>query len=60
MTDIHLLTAIAQQYARMSAADRIKKIKKLTAKSAANRDFIRKYYPDFYGEAFPTARTVRS
>ena len=60
MSEIHLLTAMAQKYAKMTASERIKKIKKLVAKSKANRDFIRKYYPDFYDEAFPTARAARA
>jgi len=59
VSEIHLLTGIAQKYAKMTASERIKKIKKLAAKSRANRDFIRKYYPDFYEEAFPTARAAR-
>jgi len=58
LSEIHLLTAIAQKYAKMTASERIKKIKKLVAKSKANRDFIRKYYPDFYAEAFPSARAA--
>ena len=58
LAEIHLLTAIAQKYARLSVSDRIRKIKKLVAKSAANRDFLRKFYPDFYEEAFPTARAA--
>jgi hypothetical protein len=59
VSEIHLLTAIAKKYAKMTASERIKKIKKLVAKSKANRDFIRKYYPDFYEEAFPTAHAAR-
>ena len=58
MSQIHLLTAIAQKYAKMTTSERIKKVRKLVAKSKANRDFIRKYYPDFYEEAFPTARAA--
>jgi len=34
----------------MTASERIKKIKKLVARSKANRDFIRKCYPGFYAE----------
>lgn len=58
MSDIHLLTAIAKKYARMSPSERIKKVRKLVAQSDANDRFIRKYYPEFYEEAFPTARAA--
>ena len=58
MSEIHLLMAIGQKYATMAAGERIERIKKLVAKSEANRDFIRKYYPEFYQEAFPSARAA--
>jgi len=54
LAEIHLLTAIMKKYAKMGVPERIKKIKKLVAKSEANEEFIRKYFPDFYEEAFPS------
>lgn len=53
MSEIHLLAAIAQKYAKMRASERIKKIRKVVAKSKANRDFIRNFYPLYHEEAFP-------
>jgi len=50
----HLIKAIAKKYAKMSTDERIKKIRKLVAKSVANRDFIRKFFPEFYQEAILT------
>lgn len=54
MSDIHLITAIAKKYGKMTVGERIKKIKKLVAKSATNDAFVRKYFPEFYSEAFPS------
>jgi hypothetical protein len=55
LTEIHLLTAIAKTYTKMGKGERIRKIKKLVAKSEANEVFIRKYFPEYYEEAFPTS-----
>ena len=60
MSDIHLITAIAKKYATMSVAERVKKIRKLITGSEVNEKFIRKYYPEFYQEAFPTTTTSSS
>ena len=58
MAEIHLLTAIAKKYAKLGVSERIKKIRKLVEKSEANEEFIRKYFPDLYEEAFPTSHAA--
>ncbi|HEY0704195.1 MAG TPA: hypothetical protein VGD60_15600 [Candidatus Acidoferrales bacterium] len=59
MSDVHLLTAIAKSYVKLGAGERIRKIKKLASESEENDKFIRKYFPEFYEEAFPTSGAAR-
>ena len=58
MADIHLITAIAKRYAKLAFNERVKKVRKLVARSRSNEVFIRKYFPDLYEEAFPTSSSI--
>jgi len=50
MAEKHLIEAIGKKYAVMSRSKRIKTIRSLGEEGSG---FIRKFFPDFYSEAFP-------
>jgi hypothetical protein len=50
MAEKHLIEAIGKKYSAMSRNKRIKTIRSLTDEGSG---FIRKFFPDFYSEAFP-------
>lgn len=54
MTETHLVAALRKGYAALAPADRKQKIRELVAESEDNRKFIRKFFPNFYAEAFPS------
>jgi|HubBroStandDraft_3_1064219.scaffolds.fasta_scaffold389751_2 hypothetical protein len=53
MSEKTLITALRKDYAKLDPADRKQKIRELIRESAANRDFIKNYFPEFYVEVFP-------
>jgi hypothetical protein len=50
MAEKHLIKAIGEKYAKMSRQQRVKTIRSL---STTGLNFIRKFFPVFYAEAFP-------
>lgn len=50
MAEKHLIDAIGKKYAAMSRTKRIKTIRSLSDEGSG---FIRKFFPEFYLEAFP-------
>jgi hypothetical protein len=50
MAENHLIEAIGKKYSAMSRNKRIKTIRSLTDEGSG---FIRKFFPDFFSEAFP-------
>ena len=52
MAQKDLVTAIGKKYSKMSRTQRIKTIRGL---SEDVLKFIRRFFPDFYAEAFPAA-----
>jgi hypothetical protein len=53
VSEEHLIQAIAGTYAKMPQVERIKKVRELVRKSASNKDFLKKFFPDMYREAYP-------
>lgn len=53
MSEEHLIRVIALTYAAMPPVERIKKVRELVRKSAANKDFIKKFFPAMFKEAYP-------
>jgi hypothetical protein len=50
LAEKHLVEAIGKKYGKMSRARRIKTIRGLSEDGV---DFIRRFFPEFYAEAFP-------
>jgi hypothetical protein len=50
MAEKHLIAAIGKKYASMSRSKRIKTIRSLSDEGSG---FVRKFFPEFYSEAFP-------
>jgi hypothetical protein len=53
MGDEHLVEVMKKRYATMVPEKRMVEIRKLARQSAGQRDFLKKYFPDFYREAYP-------
>jgi hypothetical protein len=53
MSEKTLISALRKDYAKLDPVDRKQKIRELIRESAANRDFIKNYFPEFYAEVFP-------
>ena len=49
MAEKHLVEAIGKKYAKMSRVRRIRTIRSLSAEGV---EFIRRFFPEFYAEAF--------
>jgi hypothetical protein len=47
---------LREAYAALAPADRKRKIRELVAESAENEKFIRAQFPEFFVEAFRSAR----
>jgi hypothetical protein len=56
MAEKHLIAAVTRRFEGMNRTERIAKIKKLAATSAADKKFVREAFPDLYREAFPSRR----
>ena len=52
MTEADLIEEIARRYKEMPRKKRVATIRKSAAKSAADKRFFRRYFPDLYQEAF--------
>jgi len=55
LSEKHLIAAIVERFRELSAGERRRKIRRLAEESVSNDRFIRKYFPEFYAEAYPTA-----
>lgn len=53
MGEEHLIEVIKKRYATMPVEKRMVEVRKLARQSATQRDFLKKYFPDFYREAHP-------
>jgi len=56
LAEKQLIEAIGKKYAKMGRARRIRTIRSLSADGA---EFIRRFFPEFYAEAFPESREAR-
>jgi len=53
MSEKHLIEAIARRYREMPRNKRVAAIRRFAARSAADKRFFRRYFPDLFTEAFP-------
>jgi len=53
MSEEHLLRAITAHYQGMPAEQRVAKVRLLARKSPETRDFLKKFFPEMYREAYP-------
>lgn len=53
MGEEHLIAVIDKRYRGMPAEKRMVEIRKLARSSEANREFLKKFFPDLYKEAHP-------
>ena len=56
MPEKDLIEAVRASYMQMKEAERIREIREMARKSAEDADFIRRYFPELYSEAFPQRR----
>ena len=56
MAEKHLIAAVTRRFEGMNRTERIAKVRKLAATSAADKKFVREAFPDLYREAFPSRR----
>jgi len=54
MSEKTFIADLHADFKKLSASDRKKKIRELVADSEDNRNFIKEFFPEFYGEAFPS------
>jgi hypothetical protein len=52
MSEKSLIAALRKDYESLPSEERIEKIKELVAESEDNRKFLKKFFPEFYAEAF--------
>jgi hypothetical protein len=52
MSEEHLIQAIGATYTKLPLEERKKTIRQ-ACKQKSNRDFIKKYFPELYKEAYP-------
>ena len=57
MSEIHLIKAIARRYKEMPKKKRVAIIREFAARSAADKRFFRRYFPELFNEAFPNTTT---
>jgi hypothetical protein len=55
MSEKHLIAAIARKYKEMPRKKRVTIVREFAARSAADKRFFRRYFPEFFNEAFPTS-----
>ncbi len=54
MSESDFLNDLRLDYSKLPSAIRKQKIRKLASQSAERKKFIKKFFPDFYAEAFPS------
>lgn len=62
MSESDFLNDLRLDYGKLQPSVRKQKIRKLAAESQENKKFLKKFFPEFYAEAFPsrTRAAVRS
>ena len=55
MSEKLLIEAIARKYMEMPRKKRVAIIREFATRSAADKRFFRRYFPDLFNEAFPAA-----
>jgi hypothetical protein len=62
MSESDFLNDLRLDYGKLQPSVRKQKIRKLAAESPENKKFLKKFFPKFYAEAFPsrTRAAVRS
>ena len=55
MSEKLLIEAIARKYMEMPRKKRVAIIREFATRSAADRRFFRRYFPELFNEAFPTS-----
>jgi hypothetical protein len=54
MSEKDLIAAIDRKYKELPRKKRVAIIREFSARSAADKRFFLRYFPDLYNEAFPT------
>jgi len=54
MSEASFINALRLDYKNLKLLDRKQKIRELVTESEANERFIKRFFPKFYAEAFPS------
>ena len=55
MSEKHLIEAIARKYKELPRKKRVAIVREFATRSAADKRFFRRYFPELFAEAFPAS-----